>query len=514
MSKIIKGFTCILMGLMLVGANVSADGSASVMETCTNDSDISVYIKGTEVDVEDINVQISISEAENVSVQSISELDIPMQTLVMIDNSLSISSNDRDKIAEFLQNLISDRISNEEICIATFSEELNKLNEYSGDYADLKQAVGSISYQNQETYLTDVLYDLICNEYVQSSEDIYRRIILVSDGVDNKSLGYTKDELYSLLNDIKIPIYTIGCVNGKNNDELENMFALSRMTLSDYFLLDDVEDVLDITNTLNQDRQIKKLVITPPGDLLDGSKKTVKITFPDNFVITVEIVMPQQIYVSEPEKTSIVDEEVVEEERGNDEAVETEIPIRDKEKLNINYSVLIIIGMSVIAAIGIVIVILSITRKKKKPEAEFEGFDDGILKELGNNVSGFNEKTEVVVENEGHDSDKTVLLWNQNAAKQVILTDINSPIRSFQVPLNQSIIVGRKTVGCDIVLDYDKSVSRRHCEISVRNNKFYIRDLQSTSGTFLNGSKVLTETEIFSGNILKLGRLEMRFEVK
>lgn len=68
----------------------------------------------------------------------------------------------------------------------------------------------------------------------------------------------------------------------------------------------------------------------------------------------------------------------------------------------------------------------------------------------------------------------------------------------------------------DIVLDYERSrtVSSRHCETSVRGGKFYIRDLQSSNGTYVNGSKILSETEIFSGNILKLGILEMKFEVR
>ena len=74
--------------------------------------------------------------------------------------------------------------------------------------------------------------------------------------------------------------------------------------------------------------------------------------------------------------------------------------------------------------------------------------------------------------------------------------------------------MGRKREMSGIVLDYDKSVSSKHCEISVRDGKFYIRDLQSANGTYVNGSKILAETEIYSGNILKLGRLELRFEVK
>lgn len=110
--------------------------------------------------------------------------------------------------------------------------------------------------------------------------------------------------------------------------------------------------------------------------------------------------------------------------------------------------------------------------------------------------------------------DGTVMLWNQSTTYQVILTDINSPAKSFRVPLNQAIVIGRKADICDIAIDYEKSISSKHCEISVSGGKFYVTDLQSSNGTFLNGSMVLTKTEIFSGNTLKLGRLELRFEVR
>src|SRR6187399_697596 len=36
----------------------------------------------------------------------------------------------------------------------------------------------------------------------------------------------------------------------------------------------------------------------------------------------------------------------------------------------------------------------------------------------------------------------------------------------------------------------DTTVSRRHCEISIRNDRYFIKDLDSTNGTSLNGTPV------------------------
>jgi pSer/pThr/pTyr-binding forkhead associated (FHA) protein len=74
--------------------------------------------------------------------------------------------------------------------------------------------------------------------------------------------------------------------------------------------------------------------------------------------------------------------------------------------------------------------------------------------------------------------------------------------------------VGRRVDLCNLVIEYDRSVSGRHCEIVARDGRFFVNDLQSKNGTYINNSKIVSETEIFSGNILRLGMLEMRFDVR
>lgn len=507
--KLRKAFLSILAGCMVLSMIAYADGQAAILETYTGDSNISVYIKNIGGVSEDISVQIATTEANRVSVQVVSEMAIPMRTLVMVDNSLSIPSDDRDKIAQLLQNLISDRLNQEEISIAVFSEEVNVLVDYTNDYSTLKKAIDGITYQDQETYLTDVLYDLLSEKYVRGTEDIYCRILVISDGVDNKSLGYTKDELYSLLKDTKIPIYTIGCTNKKNNEELENMFALSRMTNVDYFLLEETEELLDITDMLNKDREIVKLSITPPEELLDGGVKSVKITLPDGTVLSSDITMPQQVYEKEVEASPMPTIEP-------EPDISPEPVIEEDAASDTNYLPFLIIGGMIALIIAITVVVVLLLKKNKRKVSEFESIDDNLLKELQSNIGNSDTKTEVISSFQVRNSEdgSTVMIWNQDVTYQVVLTDIHSPAKSFQVPLNKSIIIGRKSGLCDIALEYEKSVSGRHCEINVREGKFYVKDLQSSNGTYLNGSKVLTETEIYSGNTLKFGRLEMRFEVR
>ena len=57
----------------------------------------------------------------------------------------------------------------------------------------------------------------------------------------------------------------------------------------------------------------------------------------------------------------------------------------------------------------------------------------------------------------------------------------------------------------------EASISSRHCEVRLRGTELLVRDLISTNGTFVEGKKV-SEATLKSGQILKLGEVELRFE--
>lgn len=71
-------------------------------------------------------------------------------------------------------------------------------------------------------------------------------------------------------------------------------------------------------------------------------------------------------------------------------------------------------------------------------------------------------------------------------------------------------VIGRS--GCDLNLE-DGSVSRRHCEIIYRDERWLLHDLGSSNGTFINGEKI-QEREAKSGDTLRAGQSEIRFTIR
>jgi pSer/pThr/pTyr-binding forkhead associated (FHA) protein len=58
----------------------------------------------------------------------------------------------------------------------------------------------------------------------------------------------------------------------------------------------------------------------------------------------------------------------------------------------------------------------------------------------------------------------------------------------------------------------EASVSSHHCEILLRGSDLVLRDLSSTNGTFINGQQLVGEAVLKSGQIIRLGQVEMRLE--
>ncbi|MBC5801197.1 MAG: DUF3662 domain-containing protein [Candidatus Eremiobacteraeota bacterium] len=75
-----------------------------------------------------------------------------------------------------------------------------------------------------------------------------------------------------------------------------------------------------------------------------------------------------------------------------------------------------------------------------------------------------------------------------------------------EVALNRTLVVGREPA-CDVVLA-DSRVSRRHCVVEIEDGVPHVRDLGSSNGTLLNGTRVGTSA-LGCGDVLALGDTEL-----
>ncbi len=525
-----------------------------VVETFTGENEAVVYLKGITGQLSDATVQAGRTALESVAQSRLSETGQPVKTLVMLDNSISVKKASRGHILTLLEKIIAQRMEREQIAVAVFNKGLDYLVDYTSDEAALYKALDDITYQKTDTYLTDVLYGLLSEQYLQNTEDVFYRIVVLSDGVDNKEYGYTKEELAALLKEHPVPVYSVGLENAKkgNQKQLKSMFAISRLTGADSFLLKNKQSLRPILKSLDRDRDIVRLSAAIPQELMDGGKRTVKITFDSGKSVSKEVAMPQPLKADakdpSPEQYTALADARPDTKDGQSE------PEDEKKGQNLIPQLFrkpVIAGLAaalVLAAISVICAVRRRSGKISKREQNYysrqgsvTGFSQknagkqkqGSISGKGQNdmkgqgIPDFKSGDGITVqEPEQWDSQRTERVSEDTQTEDdteidqdeggegsysVTLTDRNVPSICFKILLCDSVTIGR-SADCGVVIDYDKSVSGRHCRLTVQNGRFYVTDLNSSNGTFLDGRKIQTKAEISSGSLLGMGRLTFRFE--
>ena len=81
--------------------------------------------------------------------------------------------------------------------------------------------------------------------------------------------------------------------------------------------------------------------------------------------------------------------------------------------------------------------------------------------------------------------------------------------QSFTIP---EITLGREPI-CDLTIRND-TVSTYHARLRYRQKQWWVEDLQSTNGTFLNNERIYTPTVIISDEVIKLGKVAINISIQ
>lgn len=86
---------------------------------------------------------------------------------------------------------------------------------------------------------------------------------------------------------------------------------------------------------------------------------------------------------------------------------------------------------------------------------------------------------------------------------------LDTPQGAHTIPLESTLLTVGRGLNNDVILE-DTRVSRHHAELRYKTRRFWVSDLGSTNGTFVNGERV-TEQALRNGDTISLGGLEMVF---
>ncbi|HNZ13769.1 MAG TPA: FHA domain-containing protein [Anaerolineaceae bacterium] len=111
-----------------------------------------------------------------------------------------------------------------------------------------------------------------------------------------------------------------------------------------------------------------------------------------------------------------------------------------------------------------------------------------------------------------------ITLWRDLQMQTQILQPRKPPALHLAVDLGgeliesdleqPEIILGRDP-GCDLQVPHE-TVSGRHARLSYHHKQWWVEDLQSTNGTYLNEDRILTPTVLTIGDELLLGQVSIQ----
>ncbi|MEK6677868.1 MAG: FHA domain-containing protein [Nitrospirota bacterium] len=136
--------------------------------------------------------------------------------------------------------------------------------------------------------------------------------------------------------------------------------------------------------------------------------------------------------------------------------------------------------------------------------------DAGVERDYGKTMYGEVDETGKVKQAEVQVTEGRLKAIPEDKELYVVISDSSGTEIKHQIKTSECIL-GRGE-GSDIVIN-DPETSRKHCAIDIYENKFVIRDLESTNGTYLNDTRI-KEDLLKEGDRIRIGNTLLTFVVK
>ncbi|MDO4648002.1 MAG: FHA domain-containing protein [Eubacteriales bacterium] len=474
-------FACMCLSALCTTIPVPAE--PKILENVmTTEGNIRIYTRGISGDT-DLRVLAGTAECP---VQE--EETGVLRTWILVDNSESIPVTQRESLKSALIRLLDSHGEQEEIRFGTFGENIDTINDFSTDYDAVRTSIQELKFHNRDTFVFRILSDALME--LDSMERIHcaSRILLITDGGESSGGDYHLEELKDRIRDVGIPIYTLGC--GGNSEMLEVLSYLSRKSGGEYR---DVEAAKQQELFPEAASDTRAILVEVPDDLKDGGGHQIAIYERNgdrNLLCRKEITFAQ-VPVIEATNTPIpTSSPTPEPSQVEENEIRPEDPADRNDRNSFLLWILIPAGVLLFGIAGGILLV------KKRRAGSF----------------GKTHERNASVENE-QDREKAQELFSGEKGVDIQLTDVNNPLRIFRQRVSGSVLFGKGGKDADWVLTGDKSISRRHGRLTVREREVYIEDLHSRNGIWLNKSRLTSPEMLQDGDLLRLGDSEFTVSV-
>ncbi len=454
------------IGIMPVCDAYGAEACDVIGHYSTEES-LFFYVSGLSGEVEDAFCKVDDSTGVLRSVSGTEEE--MLHTLVLWDAVTPYDEVKQDCLKEVIGELIANRSENEVFTIAQAGECLVYSIEDSVEYSELMTVVNELGNGEENGALLPVVYEAV-KELVKAERDGVNRIIIVTDGGTEETDTAVKDKLVVLLERMAYPVYVLEWPKdvsedaGTEGETGEDVCAVLEAAGAERVACTSDMSSLQMAALFSKEYSIVKIETQIPAGDRDGSKRKVELS-----IVTTEGVFEDECTMDVPAGVTENEQEAA--------------------FSFMRYKKWFLWGGIGVAGIVLLVSVIAIVKKKKRYKIAKENYDRDA------------EAATISRQHSGTEEDTTVM-------HKIKLTNRADEMNSYQSGFKGAVIIGRNPNSCTLLINGDNSLSARHCGIYVRREHFYIRDLNSSNGTKVNGIPLADEIEIRTGDVVKLGRAE------
>jgi len=373
---------------------------------------------------------------------------------------------------------------NDHCTVISFSRQIkNRVNEitngastFTSDKRILYDAINSINPE-PFTRLYDGLYEALRS--VSLTNSFRKCIIVLTDAlVDGEESTRTVDDCINFAKGLGIPVYTIGEGSEVNEEPLKK---ISSETGALYFFALNPKNLIEIYQKISKNIYNEYLITY--------SSKISEKEAPNKHILTVKVFYDNQEFTATKEFVPVI--------------VPSKYPLA---------------GIIIIIILGILILIFALIFSSRRNKKQCPNCKKLVYKNAEIcPYCGYSfvikiepqEKSIPVTEEIKLEEDKTKIVKKSFVTAWLTIIEGKDKGKVFDVISEGTTSIGRD-LNNDIVLD-DSTISRKHAKISFKNGKYFIHDLASTNGTFINGKKI-DVSEIKDGDIIYLGDVALTFK--
>ncbi len=407
------------------------------------------------------------TKISNIKLVQIHDLKESYYTVISIDTSKSINYDYFNSLKKAAIKIIKKPGGKENFALFSFNDEVKLLNNFTADKELIIKNIQRASRHGKKSILFNSIYDSI--ELLKQVNIEKKKVLIFTDGRDIGST-LSDNDLIKFANEQKTPIYFVFPKKALENKQISR---ISTLTGGKIFYLYNDNIINDLNSSLNYPISNRFRINYKSMVKLDGSEHQIDLMFKFGTI--------------------------------KENAMEKFVTSKSVVDLILSMDSRILMIITIFLVLSLLILNIFIFRRKKNQIIQRNSNDNNNLPLIKSSAINIENNTNVpIIENTGY-NDSVIEPENEYYYTDAWLIQKEGLDAGKKILIiSDEIIIGSGDE-CGIIIN-DNSISFKHIKLKKLKGQYYIYDLISEKGTFLNGKKLLRPREIHDWDEIKIGK--------